>query len=100
MNAECRVCVRPLLALGLHLRKRSLEDLQRAVIEQHKIDALERRRTIEMLAHFLEHHLGASLDWKARDAGADRGKCDRLQRVLIGAHQRVTRRGAKIRLRR
>src|ERR1039458_8897706 len=88
------------LALVLHLREHSLEDFQRGAIEEHKVDALERRRTAEMRANFLEHRLRASLDWKPRDAGANRRKCDRLERVLIGAHQRVARRCAYIRLRR
>src|SRR3984957_8951566 len=53
-----------------------------------------------MRAHFLEHHLRASLEWKTGDTGADRRKRDRPEQVLIGAHQRVAGRRAQIRLRR
>src|SRR5208337_4949241 len=75
--------------LVFHLREYSLEDIQRRAIEEHKIDALESRRTAEMRANLVEHHLRASLDRKARDAGADCRKCDRFQRVLVRASPRV-----------
>src|ERR1700689_1098328 len=86
-------------ALIFHRRQDSLEYFQRRPIEEHKIDALERRQSAQMRAHFLEHHLRASLDWKSRDAGADGRKRDRLERVLIGTPQRIARRGPQIRLR-
>ena len=76
MNAGCRIRFPHWL---LDIRELSREDLKRATIEEHKLHPLERRLTAEMRANFLEHRLGASLDWKTRDTGADGRERDRLE---------------------
>src|ERR1700687_1973837 len=85
---------------SLSRTQRPFKHLPRAAIVKHNLHPRERRRTLKMSAHLLQHHLRTSLNWKTGDPGTDRRERNRLERVLIRPLQRIPSLGPQIRLRR
>src|SRR5579862_188804 len=72
---------------------RSLERLERGIIEQYEVDFFERRFVGEMRHGFGEHDFGAFVHRETRNARAYGRKRDGFEAFLRGDAERV-RRGA------